>query len=51
MKAYESLYKLYPAEALENTFAHFYPYKANNTDKPDYDEPFKTIAKKNDGWI
>lgn len=38
MKAYESLYKLYKTQPLENVFAHFYPIGR------DYDEPFRLIA-------
>ena len=45
MKAYKSLYKLYKDQPLEGVFAHFYPIKRNPIDAPDYDEPFKAIAK------
>ena len=38
MKTYESLYKLYRTQPLENVFAHFYPIGR------DYDKPFRLIA-------
>jgi len=45
MKAYESLFKLYRDQPLESVFAHFYPFKSSPTAAPDYDEPFRAIAR------
>jgi hypothetical protein len=45
MKIYESLFKQYREQPLENVFAHFYPVKLPPTDQPDYDGSFKAIAK------
>jgi len=45
MKAYESLFKLYRDQPLDGVFAHFYPFKSSPTAEPDYDEPFRAIAR------
>lgn len=45
MKPYESLFKLYKDQPLDRAFAHFYPIQRKPVDQPDYDEPFKIIAK------
>lgn len=45
MKAYESLFKLYKSQSLASVFAHFYPYKPSPEAAPDYDEPFRVIAR------
>lgn len=45
MKAYDSLYKLYKEQPLHSIFAHFYPVKIHPADKPDYEEPFRIIAR------
>lgn len=56
MKPYESLFRRYGKQKPETIFAHFYPPKrdANAVHQPDYDEPFKEIAKasldKYDSW-
>jgi hypothetical protein len=44
MKAYESLFKQYRDQPLQNVFAHVYPVKNLTTGAPDYDGPFKAIA-------
>jgi hypothetical protein len=45
MKPYKSLFKLYKDQPLDTVFAHFYPATRNPIDPPDYDGPFKAIAK------
>jgi hypothetical protein len=47
VKPYESLFRQYPKQPTENIFAHFYPPRriAGATQPPDYDQPFKEIAK------
>ncbi len=45
MKAYQSLFKQYSDQALQNVFAHVYPVKDRTTGVPDYEEPFKAIAR------
>ncbi len=45
MKAYDSLFRQYKEQLPQNVFAHFYPVKPSPNDPPDYDEPFKAIAK------
>lgn len=45
MKIYDSLFKQYRDQPLQNVFAHFYPVKLQPTDQPDYEEPFKAIAR------
>lgn len=44
MKTYHSLFKLYKDQPLDTAFAHFYPSKRDQQN-PDYDEPFKAIAR------
>jgi len=45
VKTYKSLFKLYKDQPLDVVFAHFYPFARNPIEAPDYDGPFKTIAK------
>ena len=45
MKAYDSLFKQYRDQPLQNVFAHFYPVTLPQSAQPDYDEPFKAIAR------
>lgn len=44
MKSFESLFKQYGAQKPETIFAHFYPPRKDGS-PPDYDEPFKEIAR------
>lgn len=45
MKAYESLFKQYRDQPLQNVFAHFYPVTERSSGLPDYEEPYKAIAR------
>jgi len=45
MKVYDSLFKQYREQPLQNVFAHFYPVKLQPADQPDYEEPFKSLAR------
>lgn len=53
MKSYSSLFKLSKKQPLNSAFAHFYPDLKNGA-APDYDEPFKAIARQSmdgfDSW-
>ena len=45
MKAYDSLFKQYREQPLQNVFAHVYPVRQLPDDPPDYEEPFRAIAR------
>jgi hypothetical protein len=50
LKAYGSLFKQYKDQRPETIFAHFYPTR-KDAGAPDYDEPFKAIARQSlDGY-
>jgi hypothetical protein len=44
VKDYSSLFRQHKDQAPETIFAHFYPFR-REPDSPDFDEPFKAIAR------
>lgn len=45
MKTYSSLFKQYKDQPLQSVFAHFYPISLPSSSQPDYEEPFRAIAR------